>query len=264
MSTVPRQLTGVYQRTLLYVPNLDPSIPRSKNDKILPSEDGKYPPQEELAAGPDKANAITSRAFIVAPGEEYHAPPDLSDTVHLLCLDIDFKLSVDKGALTFHGDFSEFAPDIVDAFRAAGLLETGDNWSEDDDSLAISGWLSKPAIVSSSTDGHFHLYIDVPVLADTYWDLLSELAAYGVIEEGYLTASKKTGSTVLRLKHTKNDPVSPPKGLLIKGVGMVDVMSKRRDGTWYKVGETKMGADSLAGSNFGTTALNHYYDNPFG
>jgi hypothetical protein len=203
MSTVPRQSTGVYQRKLLYVPNLDPSIPKIPNqddmDFATRKKEKVYPPQKEVPASPDKANAVTSNAFAVV------ADPELGAEVHLPCLDIDFKLSVDRTTLVLHGDFSEFAPDIVDAFKVAGVIGEDDDWCEDEEAkkLFISGWLSMPVIVPSSTEGHFHLYIDVPVPGDTYWGLLSELVAYGVIEEGYLTASKKTEGTVLRLVHDK-------------------------------------------------------------
>lgn len=64
--------------------------------------------------------------------------------------------------------------------------------------------LDVPAhLVPSSTPGHSHLYIDVKVPWHTYLRLLSALADAGVIERGYVGASKKRGGTFLRLPWVK-------------------------------------------------------------
>ncbi len=64
--------------------------------------------------------------------------------------------------------------------------------------------LDVPArLVPSSTPGHSHLYIDVPMSKQMYIELLEILALAGVIEYGYFTASRKRGFTSLRLPWVK-------------------------------------------------------------
>lgn len=54
-------------------------------------------------------------------------------------------------------------------------------------------------VVESSTPGHYHLYIDVPVPWSRYEPLLAALANAGVIEEGYYRAAARREATHLRL-----------------------------------------------------------------
>lgn len=58
-------------------------------------------------------------------------------------------------------------------------------------------------VVPSSTGGHFHLYIDVAVHWDEYSELLDALVNAGVLEEGYVEASKREGYTSARLPWIK-------------------------------------------------------------
>lgn len=60
--------------------------------------------------------------------------------------------------------------------------------------------LDVPAyLVQSTTPGHSHLYIDVAVPSDKYFDLLDTLADCGILEPGYAAVSRKKGSSMLRL-----------------------------------------------------------------
>ena len=52
--------------------------------------------------------------------------------------------------------------------------------------------------VPSATEGHAHLYIDVPVSWRRYKKLLKTLAIAGVIELGYARASIARGATFVR------------------------------------------------------------------
>lgn len=62
----------------------------------------------------------------------------------------------------------------------------------------------------SSTPGHSHLYIDVPVKWDDYVALLNELANAGIVEFGYVEASKAKGATMVRKPGvTKPEPKRP-------------------------------------------------------
>jgi hypothetical protein len=72
--------------------------------------------------------------------------------------------------------------------------------------LAPAGGVHKPVIdidlpaqlVPSSTPGHYHLYLDVEVPWDAYVDLLEALAAAGIVEHGYVSASIARGYTAVR------------------------------------------------------------------
>lgn len=69
--------------------------------------------------------------------------------------------------------------------------------------------LDLPAyLVPSSTPGHSHLYIDKVLPEADYYELLDALAHAGVIEPGYVTASKRKGGTHLRLPWVKKDGAS--------------------------------------------------------
>lgn len=78
----------------------------------------------------------------------------------------------------------------------------------------ISVWDHAPVIdldvpvtyVPSSTPGHGHLYIDVPMSADAMWRLLSVMVDVGMVEEGYLNASQARGHTSVRLPWVKKPP----------------------------------------------------------
>jgi hypothetical protein len=66
--------------------------------------------------------------------------------------------------------------------------------------------LDVPAyLVPSTRPGHSHLYVDVQVTEERYFNLLDALAECGVIERGYANASKKKGGTFLRLPWIKKE-----------------------------------------------------------
>lgn len=54
-------------------------------------------------------------------------------------------------------------------------------------------------LVPSATEGHFHLYLDMPMRWSTYEALLTALAAAGVIEDGYARASIARGASFVRM-----------------------------------------------------------------
>lgn len=55
-------------------------------------------------------------------------------------------------------------------------------------------------LVPSSTEGHFHLYLDGCLIPhDKYMYLLAALASCGVISEGYLKHSTERGGTAVRM-----------------------------------------------------------------
>lgn len=68
----------------------------------------------------------------------------------------------------------------------------------------------------SSTEGHFHLYLDWAITWAQYLKLLTVMTELGLVEEGYLLASYKRGYTTVRLPHVKKEvpaveqPDEPP------------------------------------------------------
>lgn len=58
-------------------------------------------------------------------------------------------------------------------------------------------------LIPSSTEGHFHLYIDKAVLIDDYWHLIDAMVEAGLVEPGYANASKARGYTAARLPWVK-------------------------------------------------------------
>lgn len=55
------------------------------------------------------------------------------------------------------------------------------------------------ALVPSSTPGHSHLYIETSMPWDVYVNLLTAMADAGILEPGYVGASKERGFTAVRL-----------------------------------------------------------------
>lgn len=63
-------------------------------------------------------------------------------------------------------------------------------------------------LVPSTTEGHFHLYLDVAMTWRTYHDLLLALGRAGVLEPNYVAASLARRQTFVR----KPGVVKPPEG----------------------------------------------------
>lgn len=56
----------------------------------------------------------------------------------------------------------------------------------------------------SSTEGHFHLFIDKKIPAEKYWELLRVMADCGIVEQGFYELSVARGSSFLRT-HRKGE-----------------------------------------------------------
>lgn len=70
--------------------------------------------------------------------------------------------------------------------------------------------LDVPAtLVPSSTPGHSHLYIDVPMDWLVYREVLHTLANAGIVQDGYVQASIRRGFTSLRLPWISKGPDEP-------------------------------------------------------
>lgn len=53
-------------------------------------------------------------------------------------------------------------------------------------------------VVESRTPGHSHLYIDYPLSWEDYQKLLDVMVEVGIVQKGYVGASKERGQTMLR------------------------------------------------------------------
>jgi hypothetical protein len=70
--------------------------------------------------------------------------------------------------------------------------------------------LDMPAqLVESTTPGHFHLYIDKELTWAAYLALLFALQKAGIIERGYLRASRARGYTAVRLPWVRKNVARP-------------------------------------------------------
>jgi hypothetical protein len=65
-------------------------------------------------------------------------------------------------------------------------------------------------LVPSTTEGHFHLYIDKEVSWSDYCRLLSAMVDCGIVEEGYYAAALRRGATFVRMPGVRK-PL-PPAG----------------------------------------------------
>lgn len=88
-----------------------------------------------------------------------------------------------------------------------------------------SKWYHRPVLdidfparlVPSSTDGHFHLYLDgVLIPHDKYMYLLAALASCGVISDGYLKYSTERGYTAVRMPGNFKPKVTDPQPYVAK------------------------------------------------
>lgn len=61
-------------------------------------------------------------------------------------------------------------------------------------------------LVPSTTDGHYHLYLDKPMSWEDYTALLQILMVVGILEEGYVSAALKRKSTFVRAPWEKKIP----------------------------------------------------------
>lgn len=64
-------------------------------------------------------------------------------------------------------------------------------------------------LIPSTTEGHFHLMIDVDVPWEKYVDMLDAMAEAGVVEAGFTKAARKRGFSTLRMPWVKKE--STPK-----------------------------------------------------
>jgi hypothetical protein len=59
--------------------------------------------------------------------------------------------------------------------------------------------------VPSTTPGHYHVYMDYPILFSDYMIRLYYLTTLDIVEHGYGRASRKRGATFVRMEHVKKE-----------------------------------------------------------
>lgn len=135
------------------------------------SDDGGYVSDDVVVVNaPEKAQGVTS----LDPTLPSQVPVDFEGPLDALDLEFPEELSP--------GDYQMHRP-ILDIDFPAGL-------------------------VPSTTEGHFHLYLDRPMTWLKYKRLLLVLAEVGIIEHGYAHASIDRGYSSTRLPWVKKEPKS--------------------------------------------------------
>ncbi len=66
-------------------------------------------------------------------------------------------------------------------------------------------------IFPSTTEGHFHLYIDKEMPWEDYCKLMDVMAEVGILEQGYVNASRQRGYSAVRLPWIKKEYLTTVK-----------------------------------------------------
>lgn len=103
----------------------------------------------------------------------------------------------EDSSVTYSQEMREPAS-IIDANISTSIREDSDDHHALLLDLDVPAWL-----IPSSTPGHSHLYVDVRIPSQRFYDLLDALADAGVIQRGYADSSKRRGGTALRLPWIK-------------------------------------------------------------
>jgi hypothetical protein len=102
--------------------------------------------------------------------------------------------SADLGSSRYDGEDEVPTDDPSDANLVSSIIADGSGLHRPVLDLDI------PAVlIASSTPGHAHLYIDHPMPWEQYVRLLDALAEAGIVERGYVEASRRRGRTDVRL-----------------------------------------------------------------
>lgn len=107
------------------------------------------------------------------------------------------------------------------SFQPKSLSEDPGDWCDPESATLITSKLDPagnyhaPAldldkmncmVLPSSTPGNFHLYIDHILTKDQYFRLLDLLGEIGILEDGFVNASKERGYSSLRKPGVKKLP----------------------------------------------------------
>jgi hypothetical protein len=136
----------------------------------------------------------------------------LSRLRHLL-YKVDFNMTAQVANMDLDYEEPEGARVVVDDPEVANVISSRLHPDEERKFRNVrGGWhtivldINHPAaLVPSTTEGHFHFYIDVPLQWDVYCRLMAAMSDAGVLEPGYVDASINRGASFLRLPGVKKE-----------------------------------------------------------
>lgn len=110
-----------------------------------------------------------------------------------------------QGVTSFDPTLKRDVPDDLEGPLTAFDLEFEDGTAASDYNMhrPILDIDFGAALIPSTTEGHFHLYLDKPMTWKNYVRMLNVLAEVGVIEPGYARASIERGYSSTRLPWVK-------------------------------------------------------------
>ena len=126
--------------------------------------------------------------------------------------------SGDTGAMDYEETLDLNDADVVTSRERLGRLEFTEGPDDDLDFKNVDPFHTPvldidfpAALVPSSTPGKYHLYLDMPMPWEKYVKLLDVMAEVGILEPGYVGASKARGFTAVRLPWVRKSyrPLQP-------------------------------------------------------
>lgn len=104
------------------------------------------------------------------------------------------------------GDYNEFGPEKEEPIHKANLITskfvTAFGTEYHAPVLDID---FEAELIPSSTEGHYHLFLDRAMSKELYFELLDVLARVGILQYGFVEGAKKRGASSVRLPWIKKD-----------------------------------------------------------
>lgn len=124
--------------------------------------------------------------------------------------------------LPLEGQQLKFVPNMGVPYDPTDPYLTSSRYAKDTDDLGDANVISSQVVgsrrhkvvldidlpvkvVPSSTEGHYHLFIDKEISWRQYMKIMSALSRAGIVEDGFRRASQARGWTAVRLPWVKKD-----------------------------------------------------------